>query len=64
MISLLNKMNMTDHILYEDNVTNFISSSAYNNIDNENLKTLVADSRDYLKRMLDNSNKKNAQYSY
>lgn len=64
MISLLNKMNMADHILYEDNVTNFISSSAYNNIDNENLKTLVADSRDYLKRMLDNSNKKNAQYSY
>lgn len=63
MISLLNKMGMENHILYEDNIIKFNPASAYNKIDNGKLKTLVIESRDYLKKIIDNSNKKNAKYS-
>ena len=63
MISLLNKMGMENHILYEDNIIKFNPASAYNKIDNGKLKTLVIESIDYLKKIIDNSNKKNAKYS-
>ena len=54
---------MENHILYEDNIIKFNPASAYNKIDNGKLKTLVIESIDYLKKRIDNSNKKNAKYS-
>ena len=53
MTSLLSKMNMENRILYEDKATDFNIMSAYDEVDNRNLKILVADSIDFLRKVID-----------
>lgn len=56
MISLLRKIKMEDHILYEDDITN-LTAPTYKEVDNKILETLVNESREYLKKIIDNYSK-------
>ena len=47
---------MEDHILYEDDITN-LTAPTYKEVDNKILETLVNESREYLKKIIDNYSK-------
>lgn len=52
MTSLLSKMNLENRIIYEDNVTNFDTMVVCDKVDNRLLKSLVDESKNYLKDIL------------
>lgn len=52
MTSLLNRLSLENHILYEDKVAEFEVMSAFEAVKNEKLKELVKDSIDYLTKAI------------